>query len=61
MRILADENVDRPIVLWLREQGHDVVEVTADVPGAGDAELIELSRSDNRVLMTFDRDMGRII
>ena len=26
MRILADENVDRPIVSWLREQGHDVVE-----------------------------------
>ncbi|MCH7870853.1 MAG: hypothetical protein IID33_04050 [Planctomycetes bacterium] len=21
--------MDRPIVLWLREQGHDVVEVTA--------------------------------
>lgn len=31
------------------------------MPGAGDAELIRSSRSDNRVLMTFDRDMGRII
>ena len=25
MRILADENVPRPIVAWLRETGHDVL------------------------------------
>ena len=61
MRILADENVDRPIVRWLREQGHDVVEAAAAISGASDANLIRLSRSDDRVLMTFDRDMGRII
>jgi hypothetical protein len=28
MRILADENIDRPIADWLRDRGHDVVEVT---------------------------------
>ena len=25
MRILADENVPRPIVAWLRDTGHDVL------------------------------------
>jgi len=61
MRILADENVDRPIVLWLRQQGHDVVEATVAAPGARDVELIQMSRREGRVLMTFDRDVGRII
>jgi hypothetical protein len=32
MRILADENIDRPIVAWLRGQGHDVVEAATAAP-----------------------------
>ena len=61
MRILADENIDRPIVAWLREQGHDVVEATTVAPEAADVELITMSRREGRVLMTFDRDIGRLI
>lgn len=61
MRLLADENVDRPIVLWLRERGHDVVEVAVVAAGAADAALVKLSRDEHRVLLTFDRDIGRIL
>jgi len=61
MRILADENIDRPIVVWLREQGHDVVEATTAAPEAADAALIAMSRREGRVLMTFDRDICRLI
>ncbi len=61
MRILADENIDRPIAEWLREQGHDVVEAATVAPEAADAELIAISRREGRVLMTFDRDIGRLV
>lgn len=61
MRILADENVDRPIVVWLREQSHDVIEAATTAREAPDHHLIEISRRDGRVLMTFDRDIGRIM
>lgn len=61
MRILADENVDRPIVNWLRKQGHDVAEVAAIMPGSSDPDLIEHSRGEDRVLITFDRDIGRLV
>lgn len=61
MRILADENVDRPIVVWLREQGHDVSEAAAIAPGSNDANLVALSRGQRRILITFDRDIGRIV
>lgn len=61
MRLLADENLDRPIVAWLREQGHDVIEVAVVAPGASDYTVIEMSRSENRILLTFDRDIGRIL
>jgi len=61
MRLLADENIDRPIAAWLREQGHDVVEAATVAPEAADAELIAISRREDRVLMTFDRDIGRLV
>jgi len=61
MRILADENVDRPIASWLREQGHDVAEVAVVAQEAADADLIALSRREGRILMSFDRDMGRLV
>ena len=50
MRILADENVDRPIVQWLRSQGHDVTEATVVAAEAADAELIVISRREKRIL-----------
>ncbi len=61
MRILADENVDRPIVHWLREQGHDVIEASVVAREAPDVELIEMSRRDDRLFITFDRDIGSIM
>jgi predicted nuclease of predicted toxin-antitoxin system len=61
MRILADENVDRPIAEWLRQQGHAVNEATFTAPEAADAELIAMSRREGRILMTFDRDIGRLV
>ena len=61
MRVLADENIDRPMVAWLREQGHDVIEAATMAPEAPDYELIAMSRREGRVLMTFDRDIGRLI
>lgn len=61
MRILADENVDRPIASWLREQGHDVAEVAVVAQEAADADLIAMSRREGRILMSFDRDMVRLV
>ena len=61
MQILADENIDRPIVTWLRGQGHDVVESATAAPEAADADLIAMSRREGRILITFDRDIGRLV
>src|SRR3990172_4069400 len=61
MRLLADENVDLPIVRWLLEQGHDVLEVRIEAPAADDQRVIELARDLDRVVLTFDRDIGRLL
>lgn len=59
MRILADENVDGPVVRWLRAEGHDVAWMADVAAGAADDDVV--SRAVDRVLLTADRDFGRMV
>lgn len=60
MIFLADESVDMAVVRSLRSDGFDVRSVSEDLPGIPDEEVAALAREDDRVLLTEDRDFGRI-
>lgn len=57
--VLADENLDSLVVRWLRERGHDVIWMVDLAPGAIDSDV--LARTADRVLLTQDRDFGRMV
>jgi predicted nuclease of predicted toxin-antitoxin system len=59
VRILADENVPRAVVERLRI-AHDVAWVLAEAPGSGDPAVLERAQSEERVLLTFDKDFGEL-
>ncbi len=61
MKVLADENLDAPVVRWLRERGHDVLWVAESDPGADDARVIDTARVQQRIVITFDRDFGDLV
>jgi predicted nuclease of predicted toxin-antitoxin system len=61
VRLLADEGIDAAIVAHLRAHGHDVVYVAELSPGITDDAVLELSRTDQRVLMTSDKDFGELV
>jgi predicted nuclease of predicted toxin-antitoxin system len=61
VKLLAGENIDRPIAAWLREQGHDVIELAVAAPGATDEAVVQMAHDEERVLLTFDRDIGWIL
>jgi predicted nuclease of predicted toxin-antitoxin system len=61
MRILADENVPGDAVTMLRSRGHDVAWVRADSPGAADDTILARAVSEERLLVTFDKDFGDLI
>lgn len=61
MRILADENVDGPIITWLRSNGHDVVWASELYAGASDDWLVRQASDENRVIITSDRDFGKLV
>ena len=58
MRILADENFSAATVEALRARGHDVVWVPEDAPSTSDRDVLARALSEDRVLVTFDKDFG---
>lgn len=61
MRFLADESCDFAIVSALRNAGHDVSAVCEVVRGAEDSVVVELARSEQRILLTEDKDFGQLV
>ena len=61
MRFLADESCDFIVVRALRSAGHDVLSVAEAARGAKDPVVLSLAREQNRVLLTEDKDLGRLI
>ena len=58
MRFLLDENLSAATARLLREAGHDVVAVQDTDPGIADVDVVAMARRADRVLVTFDSDIG---
>jgi predicted nuclease of predicted toxin-antitoxin system len=61
VRFLADESVDVAVINALRRNRHDVLAIVEPCPGATDQDVANLAQSENRVLLTEDRDFGRMV
>lgn len=61
MKILADANVERALVNWLRHRGHDVLWAVELPPGTPDDAVLARARDDERVLITNDLDFGELV
>jgi len=46
MRILADENIARDIVAWLRSGEHDVLFAAEASPGTADIRWVEIAEQE---------------
>ena len=58
MRFLVDESCDFAAVRALRSDGHDVVAVSEFQQRSADQEVMQLALSENRILLTEDKDFG---
>jgi predicted nuclease of predicted toxin-antitoxin system len=61
MRFLVDESCDVALAQALLEKGHDVLEVRNSRPGADDEWVIGRALSEERILLTEDKDFGRLV
>ncbi len=58
---LADENFPLESIQQLRDKGHDVASVLEQQPGATDRTVLQWARSEERIILTFDRDYGDLV
>lgn len=61
MKFVADEGVDLAIVTALRNAKFDVIYIAEELAGIMDQKVLELANSQNRVLITRDKDFGELV
>jgi len=61
MNLLADEGVDKQIVVLLREKGCSVSYVAEMAPGISDDIVLELANKEGSLLLTSDKDFGYLV
>ena len=60
MQFLADESCDFAVVRALRSAGHDVAAIAELTPGAEDDVVLSRARSEQRIVLTEDKDFGQL-
>ena len=59
--LLTDENINPKVVAYLRDQAFNVHDVKqSSLVGMPDLDVIRLAHSQNRVVLTHDRDFGKL-
>ena len=61
MRFVVDECAGPGVAAWLCEQGHDVFSVFDHAAGEIDVAVLEKACSEQRILITNDKDFGEMI
>jgi predicted nuclease of predicted toxin-antitoxin system len=61
MKLIADEGLDKPIVDVLRNADFDVLYVLETNQGADDDLILATANSQQRILLTQDKDFGELV
>jgi predicted nuclease of predicted toxin-antitoxin system len=60
MQFLANENFPLDAVEAVRKLGHDVAWIRTEAPGSKDRDILRRAESEQRILLTFDKDFGEL-
>lgn len=58
---MADESIEGPTVSALRAAGHEVPFIAETSRGIEDAEVLSISRREQSLLLTADKDFGELV
>ena len=59
-KLLANENIPKTVILELRKAGYDVTSIWELKPGISDEEVIRIAIEKSEIIVTFDKDFGRL-
>jgi predicted nuclease of predicted toxin-antitoxin system len=61
VKLLIDENIGRPIVDRLRQDGHVLTLAADQVPGRPDTDVLALAQALGAIVLTEDTDFGDLV
>ena len=61
MRLMADANMDAPVIERLRAVGHDVLYAGELSPSPNDLTVLQQATREKRTLFTYDTDFGDLV
>lgn len=61
MKFLVDECVGPTVAKWLKQNNYDALSVYDDLPGIDDEAVLRKAVTENRILITSDKDFGEMI
>jgi predicted nuclease of predicted toxin-antitoxin system len=61
LRFLADVNVEKRIVEHMASAGFDIKWIADYECGMGDDAMLDMVRSEGRILLTNDKDFGQLV
>jgi predicted nuclease of predicted toxin-antitoxin system len=61
MRFIVDESTGHAVVAHLRTDQHDVLAVAEVMPQADDDDILHLAVTENRILITNNKDFGELV
>jgi predicted nuclease of predicted toxin-antitoxin system len=61
MRFLVDECTGPAVARWLRALGHDALSIFETARGLDDESILKKAFTEDRILITVDKDFGEMI
>lgn len=61
MKFIVDESTGTTVARYLRDAGHDVVIVVESMPQASDRDILLKAASENRIVITNNKDFGDLV
>src|SRR5947209_11009542 len=61
MKIVADEGIEKPIVIKLRAEGHHVIHIAEVAPRSTDLKILQFAKQEEALLITYDKDFGDLV
>lgn len=61
MKFLADVNIEKRIIDYLKNKKYDVKWMLEDNISLTDTEILDIANNENRILITNDKDFGEIV
>lgn len=61
LKFLVDVGVGKKVETWLSANGYDVTSVRAIDPQLPDQTILKIAASENRIVITMDKDFGELV